>query len=162
PAPQPEAAPAAAAQPETVEEVPTARDPWAILAKTPGVLTDRISVGGNTASKSAVEIRVAKEVIDVSDDEARQLGQLRRPRVHLDPASRAFLLRKQGVTDPQEAERLVDTFETSVATDEVINEYRTGPAILAKLLKSATRKDFDLEAFNQWVYADVFQTPLSD
>jgi hypothetical protein len=161
PAAQPEVVPAAAAD-QPGEEIPTVRDPWAILAKTPGVLTDRINVGGNTASKSRVEIRVLKEIVDVSDDQVRQLGELRRPRIHLDPASRAFLLRKQGVTDPREAERLVETFETTVATDEVINQYRTGPAILKKLIDPATRKDFDLEAFNQWIYADVFQTPLSD
>ncbi len=30
-----------------LEKIPTARDPWAILQTTPGVLTDRINVGGN-------------------------------------------------------------------------------------------------------------------
>src|SRR4051794_23029348 len=162
PAPQPVVVPAAAAQPEALEELPHARDPWAVLATTPGVLIDRIDVGGNTGSKSAYEGPGLREITDVSDDQVRQLGQLRRPRVHLDPASRAFLLRKQGVTDPKAAERLVDTFETTVALDEVIDEYRTGPAILKKLIDPETRKDFDLEAFNQWIYADVFQTPLSD
>jgi hypothetical protein len=166
PAPEPVAAtdllPVEAAQLEELEKIPTARDPWTILMTTPGVLTDRIDVGGNTASKSTFETRVLTEITDVSDDQVRQLGQLRRPRVHLDPASRAFLLRKQGVTDPKEAERLVDTFETTVATDEVIDQYRTGPAILKKLIDPETRKDFDLEAFNQWIYADVFRTPLSD
>ncbi len=32
---------------EELEKIPTARDPWAILQNTPGVLTDRINVGGN-------------------------------------------------------------------------------------------------------------------
>ncbi len=32
-----------------LEKIPTARDPWAILQQTPGVLTDRINVGGNEA-----------------------------------------------------------------------------------------------------------------
>jgi len=162
PVAQSEVVPAAAAQPGALEELPHARDPWAVLATMPGVLTDRIDVGGNTGSKSAYEGPTLREMADVSDDQIRQLGELRRPRVHLDPASRAFLLRKQGVTDPKEAERLVDTFETTVATDEVIDEYRTGPAILKKLIDPETRKDFNLEAFNQWIYADVFQTPLSD
>ncbi len=158
--------PLAAAQAETLETIPTARDPWAILQTTPGVLTDRINVGGReTGSKSTYEgpaLAALTDIWDVSDDQIRRLGLLRRPQVHLDPASRAFLLRKQGVTDPKEAERLLDAFETTVALDEVIDEYRTGPAILRKLIDPETRKDFELEAFNQWIYADVFRTPLSD
>jgi len=144
--------------PSSPESAPS--DPWAIL-KTPGVLPDRL-----TGSKSAYEgpgLVALADVKDVSDDQIRQLGQLRRPRVHLDPSSRAFLLRKQGVADPKEAERLVDAFETTVALDEVIDEYRTGPAILKKLIDPETwNQDWDLEAFTRWVYADVFQTPLSD
>jgi hypothetical protein len=162
PAAQPKVVPAVAAQLGDLEEVPTPRDPWAVLAKTPGVLTDRINVGGNTGSKSTYEGPVLEEITEVSDGEVKQLGLLRRPRVHLDPASRAFLLRKQGVTDPKEAERLVDIFETTVALDEVIDEYRTGPAILKKLIDPEAQKNFDLEAFSQWIYADVFKTPLSD
>src|SRR4051794_31678003 len=30
-----------------LEKIPTARDPWAVLQSTPGVMTDRINVGGN-------------------------------------------------------------------------------------------------------------------
>ncbi len=47
-----------------LEKIPTARDPWAELQKTPGVLTDRNNVGGNEGSQSnftgsgtAVEVR---------------------------------------------------------------------------------------------------------
>ncbi|MFN2421689.1 MAG: carboxypeptidase-like regulatory domain-containing protein [Gemmatimonadota bacterium] len=36
-----------------LEKVPTARDPWAILQTTPGVLTDRINVGGNEADQQS-------------------------------------------------------------------------------------------------------------
>ena len=36
-----------------VEKIPTARDPWAILEKTPGVLTDRINVGGNESGQQS-------------------------------------------------------------------------------------------------------------
>jgi uncharacterized protein YegL len=35
-----------------VEKIPTAHDPWAILQSTPGVLTDRINVGGNESGSS--------------------------------------------------------------------------------------------------------------
>jgi len=36
-----------------LEKIPTARDPWAILQSTPGVLTDRINVGGNESGQQA-------------------------------------------------------------------------------------------------------------
>jgi Ca-activated chloride channel family protein len=34
-----------------LERIPTARDPWAVLAAGPGVLTDRINVGGNESGQ---------------------------------------------------------------------------------------------------------------
>lgn len=52
------------AKAKELEKIPTSRDPWAVLQKTPGVLTDRINVGGNEGSQSsfigsgtAVEVR---------------------------------------------------------------------------------------------------------
>ncbi len=36
-----------------LEKVPTPRDPWSVLASTPGVLTDRINVGGNESGQQA-------------------------------------------------------------------------------------------------------------
>ena len=36
-----------------LEKIPTARDPWAILQSTPGVLTDRINVGGNESGQQS-------------------------------------------------------------------------------------------------------------
>ncbi|HXT51508.1 MAG TPA: TonB-dependent receptor, partial [Thermoanaerobaculia bacterium] len=36
-----------------LEKIPTARDPWAILQTTPGVLTDRINVGGNQSGQQS-------------------------------------------------------------------------------------------------------------
>jgi hypothetical protein len=36
-----------------LEKIPTARDPWAILRSTPGVLTDRINVGGNESGQQS-------------------------------------------------------------------------------------------------------------
>ncbi|MFL6260729.1 MAG: carboxypeptidase-like regulatory domain-containing protein [Thermoanaerobaculia bacterium] len=38
---------------EELEKIPTARDPWAILMSTPGVLTDRINVGGNETGQQS-------------------------------------------------------------------------------------------------------------
>lgn len=35
-----------------LEKIPTARDPWAILRSTPGVLVDRINVGGNESGQA--------------------------------------------------------------------------------------------------------------
>ncbi len=37
-----------------LERIPTARDPWSVLNQTPGVLTDRINVGGNESGQQAV------------------------------------------------------------------------------------------------------------
>ncbi len=37
-----------------LEKVPTARDPWAIVTRTPGVLSDRINVGGDEPGQQAV------------------------------------------------------------------------------------------------------------
>ncbi|HXT23057.1 MAG TPA: carboxypeptidase regulatory-like domain-containing protein, partial [Thermoanaerobaculia bacterium] len=36
-----------------LEKIPTSRDPWAILTTTPGVLTDRINVGGNESGQQS-------------------------------------------------------------------------------------------------------------
>src|SRR5688500_3230003 len=37
-----------------LEKIPTARDPWAILTQSPGVISDRINVGGNASGQQAV------------------------------------------------------------------------------------------------------------
>lgn len=115
-----------------------------------------------TASKRVTEVRLFEALDGATDEQLRAFARLRRPSIHLDEASRAFLLRKQGVTDPAEAERLVDSFETTLALDEVINEYRMEPAILRKLSDVREVVALDLEELNQWVYEDVFRQPLSD
>ena len=38
---------------EELERVPSARDPWVVLEKTPGVLTDRLNVGGNESGQQS-------------------------------------------------------------------------------------------------------------
>lgn len=55
---------AVAVDQKELEKIPTARDPWAELRDTPGVVTDRLNVGGNEGSQSnfigsgtAVEVR---------------------------------------------------------------------------------------------------------
>ena len=40
----------------STETIPTGRDPWALLQKTPGVATDRINVGGNEAGQQSAYI----------------------------------------------------------------------------------------------------------
>ncbi len=37
-----------------LEKIPTARDPWSVLTQTPGVITDRVNVGGNESGQQAV------------------------------------------------------------------------------------------------------------
>lgn len=39
-----------------LDAIPTSRDPWALLQKTPGVLTDRINVGGNESGQQSMYI----------------------------------------------------------------------------------------------------------
>jgi len=39
-----------------LSEIPTSRDPWSILSTTPGVLTDRINVGGNESGQQSVYV----------------------------------------------------------------------------------------------------------
>ncbi|MGB6993818.1 MAG: TonB-dependent receptor, partial [Thermoanaerobaculia bacterium] len=36
-----------------LEKIPTARDPWAIMSQTPGVILDRINVGGNESGQQS-------------------------------------------------------------------------------------------------------------
>jgi Ca-activated chloride channel family protein len=39
-----------------LEKIPTSRDPWAVLQKTPGVLTDRVNVGGNESGQQSQHV----------------------------------------------------------------------------------------------------------
>ncbi len=39
-----------------LEKIPTARDPWVILQQTPGVLVDRVNVGGNESGQQSTYI----------------------------------------------------------------------------------------------------------
>lgn len=48
-----------------LEEVPTARDPWVILQQVPGVLMDRINVGGNESGQQSTFVSKG-----ISQDEA--------------------------------------------------------------------------------------------
>lgn len=151
----------AALPPATVPAETLARDPWAVLQEDSRVVRKDRDTGGKRQYEGPIMAALGED-ISVEDDEISDLARLRRQRIRLDPASKTFLLRKQGVTDPKEAERLVDTFESTMALDEVINQYRMGPAILKKLSDRETLANLDLEAFNQWVYEEVFKTPLSD
>ena len=37
-----------------LEKIPTARDPWALMSQTPGVMVDRINVGGSESGQQAI------------------------------------------------------------------------------------------------------------
>jgi hypothetical protein len=39
-----------------LEKIPTSRDPWSVLQSTPGVLTDRINVGGNESGQQSAYV----------------------------------------------------------------------------------------------------------
>ncbi|MFQ5528526.1 MAG: carboxypeptidase regulatory-like domain-containing protein [Thermoanaerobaculia bacterium] len=47
-----------------LEKIPTARDPWSVLTQTPGVMVDRINVGGNESGQQSSFVGPG-----VSDDE---------------------------------------------------------------------------------------------
>lgn len=44
-----------------LERIPGARDPWAVLQNTPGVLTDRVNVGGNESGQQSAFIAGASQ-----------------------------------------------------------------------------------------------------
>jgi Ca-activated chloride channel family protein len=48
-----------------LEKIPSSRDPWAVLQSTPGVLTDRVNVGGNeSGQQSAVAVGASVYTVD--------------------------------------------------------------------------------------------------
>jgi carboxypeptidase family protein/TonB-dependent receptor-like protein len=47
-----------------LQEIPTARDPWVLLQQTPGVLVDRVNVGGNESGQQSTFIRGASDGSD--------------------------------------------------------------------------------------------------
>ena len=138
--------------------------PWTVLQfqATLRELANGTYLQGNHGSQNDSEGPELDEPMVVNDSQLHRFAELRRPRIHLDPASRASLLSERGITDPREAERLVDALEATVALDEVIHQYLTGPAILEALSDPKLRKGFELEAFNDWVYKKVFNPSLSD
>jgi hypothetical protein len=47
-----------------LQEIPTARDPWVLLQQTPGVLVDRVNVGGNESGQQSTFVRGASDGTD--------------------------------------------------------------------------------------------------
>ena len=47
-----------------LQEIPTARDPWVLLQQTPGVLVDRVNVGGNESGQQSLFVRGASDGTD--------------------------------------------------------------------------------------------------
>jgi signal transduction histidine kinase len=58
---------------DELEKIPTARDPWAVLQSTPGVLTDRINVGGNESGQQSAYTQEALNTL--SYQRRQELGQ---------------------------------------------------------------------------------------
>jgi hypothetical protein len=48
----------------TLQRIPTARDPWVLLQQVPGVLVDRVNVGGNESGQQSTFIRGASDGSD--------------------------------------------------------------------------------------------------
>jgi signal transduction histidine kinase len=64
------------------QEAPAARDPWALLQQTPGVLTDRINVGGNESGRQQ---QYTQETLNTLSFQNRQ--ELGRQSTRVRPAS---------------------------------------------------------------------------
>jgi hypothetical protein len=48
----------------TLQKIPTARDPWVLLLQVPGVLADRVNVGGNESGQQSIFMRGASDGSD--------------------------------------------------------------------------------------------------
>jgi hypothetical protein len=48
----------------TLQKIPTARDPWVLLQQVPGVLVDRVNVGGNESGQQSIFTRGANDGSD--------------------------------------------------------------------------------------------------
>src|SRR5262249_55168525 len=103
----------------------------------------------------------------------KSLAALHRNDVHLDENSIAVMRNefpkaavagalsetKRRVEDPML--RVDATFEDSMALDEVRNEYLLHRRIHDRLAEDETGT-MDLDALNEWVYAELFLTPSTD
>jgi hypothetical protein len=47
-----------------LETIPTSRDPWSVMNQAPGVLLDRVNVGGNEGARQGAQIAPAAGVLD--------------------------------------------------------------------------------------------------
>jgi hypothetical protein len=108
------------------------------------------------------------------DDELwKSVAALHQSDVHLDDSSIAVMRNqfpkasvagalsetKRQVEDPMM--RMVAAFEGSMALDQVRNEYLLHRRIHERLAESQTGT-LDLDALNEWVYAELFLTPSKD
>lgn len=62
----------AISQPE-LEKAPTARDPWIVMSQAPGVLADRVNVGGNEAGQRAVPPEPRRRMARLADEAPRPM-----------------------------------------------------------------------------------------
>ncbi len=80
-----------------LEKVPTARDPWAELRNAPGVMTDRINVGGNEGSQQSFSLNRAGTAVEV------------RPSLQAAPGSRE--MRLSGALPPRQVTAEIEVKE---------------------------------------------------
>ena len=144
-----------AAYPALAAEAPAGPLYVKVFQAAPGTLADWL-LPGRVGAEGDYEVP-----LEVNESQLHRLAELRRPLITwIRPAAPPCCAR--GVTDPRQAERLVDALESGLAFDEVIHQYRVGPAILKALNDPKFREGFELEAFNDWVYQKIFNAPLSD
>jgi hypothetical protein len=139
------------------------RDPWALTIQEDGVLTDRINVGlPDTGSKAVFSAPVLEALQAPGRETLAEMAVVDDHQVRLSPSSRAFLRAKHGVALGPEADRLIESFEATLALDELINRYRMEPPILERLFATAIAGPPDLEELSAWIYREVFEQPLDD
>lgn len=131
---------------------------------------DALSVAPIAVSKAMTETTMLRAMVYVSealgritDEEAwKKIAALHRDDAHLDQRSIGLIKRQtQGLPDAAKSlNRLLQTFQESVALDSVRNQYRLHTKLYSWLV--VDRRRSDLVALNEKVYAELFVTPRSD
>jgi hypothetical protein len=140
------------------------------------VAAGRMAISKGRAENSLLRFaRFSGPWIDRGTDEAtwQAIAQLHRESVKLDNASvavmsrefpRATVASKRAITKSIQEDpvlRLARSFEDSMTLDTVRNEYLLHRQVHEKFA-DATEAVTDVDALNEWVYAELFLTPSSD
>ena len=97
----------------------------------------------------------------VTDEDAwRKIAQLHASDAVLDSRSIALIRRQNPALSEEEFATMLKSFQELLALDTVRNDYLMRMKLYPWLVRDSGR--FDLEKFNEAVYAELFLTPSSD